>query len=163
MVRKIVLALSVLSICNYTYSFYTVMDDLLFTYKFQNIFIILMCSVFTFLLFASKNKEILALLSCYYSIFRKARVSNKCTYELLFCFVFISYAHYYMSGLLFKLAFDILSRIIPVDLYLTVDAYTYIFFSANCFLFILCSMPIIYMFYNLKDGVGLIAEMRKDA
>jgi hypothetical protein len=37
MLRKLLLALSIASVGNYGYSFYTVMADLPFTYQFQNV------------------------------------------------------------------------------------------------------------------------------
>jgi len=161
MIRRLLLILSILSICNYTYSFYTVMFDLPFIYKFQNVFTILMCLIFTFLLFASKNKETLALLSCYYSFLKRKNIAMQYSYSLLFCFIFISYAHYYISVILFKLAFDVLSKVTSIYMYLTVDSVTYISFFANCLFFILYSIPIIYVSFKLKVGVDTMANARR--
>ncbi len=161
MIRRLLLILSILSICNYTYSFYTVMLDLPFLYKFQNVFTILMCLIFTFLLFASKNKEILALLSCYYSSMKIKNIAMGYSYSLLFCFIFISYTHYYISGILFKLAVDILSKVTSLNIYLAVDSTTYIFFFTNCLFFTLYSIPIIYVSFKLKLGVDTIANFRR--
>ncbi len=160
--RRFFLLLSILSICNYAYSFYTVMADLSFISKFQNVFVILMCSAFSFLLFASKNKEILSLLKKYYLSLKMKPMGGDYTHVLLFCFIFISYAHYYISELLFKLIFDAVSKVVPIYLYSTVESYVYIYFSTNCMFFVLYSMPVIYSFMRLKSGAENVTHLRRD-
>lgn len=79
MLRKLLLALSIASVGNYGYSFYTVMADLPFTYQFQNVFTAVMCLLFAFLLFASKNEEITGLLNRYYTLFNRGESSGNIT------------------------------------------------------------------------------------
>ncbi len=149
MIRKILLLLSVLSIGYYAYSYSTVMADLPFTYQVQNVFTIVMCSVFAGLLFASNNNEIELLLNRYYSSFRANKISNNYNYMLLFCFMFLSYAHYYLSSLLGRLILDVIVKIGSLDTLLTIDIYTSLLFSANCLLFVVYVIPVVHAFIKL--------------
>ncbi len=148
MIRKLLLLLSVLSIGYYSYS--TVMADLPFTYQVQNIVTIVMCSVFAVLLFSSNNNEIKVLLNRYYSSFRPNEISNNYNYMLLFCFMFLSYAHYYLSSLLCRLILDVIVKIGSLDTLLTIDVYTALLFSANCLLFVVYAIPVVHAFIKLR-------------
>jgi hypothetical protein len=158
MLRKLLLALSIASVGNYGYSFYTVMADLPFTYQFQNVFTAVMCLLFAFLLFASKNEEITGLLNRYYTLFNRGGIVGKYNWPMLFSFMFVAYAHYYLSSLAFKLCFDIMTRFTHVYEYLTVDHITYIFFGANCLFFLVYSVPVVKTLRYLKRDVTAYSD-----
>lgn len=149
MIRKILLLLSVLSIGYYAYSYSTVMADLPFTYQVQNIVTIVMCPVFAVLLFSSNNNQIKVLLNRYYSSFTLNKTSNNYNYTLLFCFMFLSYAHYYLSSLLCRLILDVIVKIGSLDTLLSIDIYTSLLFAANCLLFVVYTIPVVYAFIKL--------------
>jgi len=160
MIRKILLLLSVLSIGYYAYSYSTVMADLPFTYQVQNVFTIVMCSVFAVLLFASNNNEIKVLLNRYYSSFRPNKISNN--YMLLFCFMFLSYAHYYLSSLLGRLILDVIVKVGSLDTLLTIDIYTSLLFTANCLLFVIYAIPVVYAFIKLRAEDATVVSPHHD-
>lgn len=161
MLRNLLLALSIASVGNYGYSFYTVMSGLPFTYKFQNVFTAVMCLLFAFLLFASKNKEISGLLTRYYRLFNQRVVVGESTWSLLFSFMFIAYAHYYLSSLGFKLCFDVMTKFTHLYEYLTVDHITYIFFAANCLFFLIYSAPVIKTLISLNSSTNVADDERQ--
>ncbi|AGN87594.1 hypothetical protein H650_21450 [Enterobacter sp. R4-368] len=143
MIRKILLLLSVLSIGYYAYSYSTVMADLPFTYQVQNVFTIVMCSVFAALLFVSNNKELLFLLNRYYCSFSIRKTNDSDNYTILFCFMFLSYAHYYLSSLFFRLILDVIVKISSLDSFLAINIYTSLLFAANCLLFVVYAIPVV--------------------
>lgn len=149
MTRKVLLVLSILSIINYGYSFYTVMPDVPFNYRLQNIFTILMCSAFTFFLFASTNKELLKLLDNYYLTFRMKAINIEYSYSLMFCFAFISYAHFWMTAILFNLIIGIIAKITPQYIYLTMDSSLYINLFSNYLFFISYAIPVVYVYIKM--------------
>lgn len=149
MTRKVLLVLSIILIIYYGHSFYTVMPNLPFNYRLQNIFTLVMCSLFAFLLFASTSKELLTLLNNYYLTFRMKAVKIEYSYSLLFCFAFISYAHFWMTSLSFKLIIDIIAKLIPQYVYMTMDCSLYINIFANYAFFILYAIPVVYVYIKL--------------
>lgn len=162
MIRKILLLLSVLSIGYYAYSYSTVMADLPFTYQVQNVFTIVMCSVFAVLLFASNNKELLFLLNHYYCSFRISKTDNSYNYTLLFCFMFLSYAHYYLSSLFCRLILDVIVKIGSLDTLLTIDIYTSLLFAANCLLFVVYTIPVVHAFIKLRAEKATVVSPHHD-
>lgn len=162
MIRKILLLLSVLSIGYYAYSYYTVMADLPLTNQVQNIFIIVMCSVFAVLLFVSNNKEIVFLINRYYASFRISKINDSNNYTLLFCFLFLAYAHYYLSSLLSRLILDVILRIFSLDILLTVDSYTLLLFAVNCLLFVVYAIPVVHLFIKLHTEKTSVASTQHD-
>lgn len=162
MIRKLLLLLSVLSIGYYAYSYSVVMADLPFTYQVQNIFTIVMCSMFALLLLASNNKEIVFLLNLYYSAFRIRKTNNSYNYTLLFCFLFLAYAHYYLSSLISRLILDVIVKIGSLDIFLTIDIYTSLLFAANCLLFVVYAIPVVHAFIKLHAEKFSVVSTNQD-
>lgn len=149
MTRNVLLVLSILSIGYYGYSFYTLLPDLPFNYRLQNIFTILMCSLFTFLLFASTSKELRALLNNYYLTFRMKAINIEYSYSLMFSFAFISYAHFWITTLSFNFILSVIAKFIPLYSYMTLDSSMYINLFANYVFFISYAIPVVYVFIKL--------------
>lgn len=149
MKRNILLILSILAIINYGHSFYIVMPELPFNNRLQNIFTLLMCSLFTFLLFASTSKDLLALLNTYYLTFRMKAINIEYSYPLMFSFAFISYAHFWLTSILFNMIIGIIAKFIPQYIYFTMDSSMYINLFANYAFFISYAIPVVYVYIKL--------------
>lgn len=152
MKRKWFLLLSLAATCNFSYSLYTVFNDLPTLNKIQNLFTLLMCLFFIFILFGTKHQEIVAILNEYYKNFDLKFLQKKKDYHytFLFCSIFLSYAHFWLASITGVFFLQVLYKTRLIIEYFTVIETTTLIFAVNAILFVIFTLPVISILKGIR-------------